>query len=297
MQGTGLPLATPFNGKGEIDAEKLTALVERVIEQGVDFIVPCGSNSEAELMTVEERTQVIEQVVDASTVPVMAGAGHPGYRETVNQIAAAAKAGADSVLVVTPFYYSHPQPALTEYYQAVADTAEIPVYLYSVPAYTGVELTPESVTELATHENIVGIKDSSGDLQNLKRIIERTPEDFDVLVGSGGIYAEALTVGADGGILALANVLPDGTAAIRQAIEEGELDHGCRLNRTAANLNHAITAEHGIPGLKAAMQVRDLPAGTVRRPFQPVDTPVRQQLKTEVQQTVARISNLETSTD
>ena len=210
MEGTGVPLVTPFDGKGDIDESKLAELVEWIEERGVDFIVPCGSNSESELMTVEERSRVIEIVVEAASVPILAGTGHPGLRETTIQTEMAASAGVDAVLVVTPFYFSHTQEVIADYYRNLADLASVPIYLYSVPKFTHISLEPETVQRLSDVENIEGMKDSSGDLELFGREINSTKEkDFHMLVGAGGIYAQALEMGASGGVLGLANVAPE----------------------------------------------------------------------------------------
>jgi dihydrodipicolinate synthase/N-acetylneuraminate lyase len=212
MDGIGPPLVTPFDRDGGLDEASLRELVGWVEDRGVDFLVPCGSNSEAELMSSDERARVVEVVVEEASVPVLAGTGHPGLRETLDQTERAAEAGADAALVVTPFYYGHDEADLEAYYESVADGAELPVYLYSVPAYTGVALDPATVGRLADHRNVAGMKDSSGDLERFVRERRATdgsagtppddaeagsaaggdPEaatDFDLFVGSGGILA------------------------------------------------------------------------------------------------------------
>ena len=278
MDGIGPPLVTPFDDDGDVSVERLRELVAWVESRGVDFIVPCGSNSEAELLTADERARVIETVVDAASVPVLAGTGHAGLRETVDATARAAAAGADAALVVTPFYYDHDQAALADYYRAVADAAEIPVYLYSVPKYTGVRLTPETVAELASHPNIAGMKDSSGDLGAFVRTCRRTADaDFDPMVGSGSVFAQALDAGATGGVLALANVAPEQATDVFDT----HADDPAAARATAADLaelNHAVTAGHGVAGLKYAMRRRGAPAGQVRSPHQPVDDEARARL-------------------
>lgn len=286
MRGTGIPLVTPFDTDGDLQEDQLRSVVGWVVENGVDFVVPCGSNSEAELMTLEERGRVIEVVTDASSVPVVAGVGHPGFRETVRQLDAAVEAGVDAALVVTPFYFTHDQETLANYYRDLADESEVPLYLYSVPAYTGVALTPETVGALSTHENVHGIKDSSGDLQNLQRLIRHSDPDFDVLVGSGGVYAQALEVGATGGVLALANVAPDATSEIRRLCDDGDYGAARERNRQLVELNHAVTAKHGVPGLKAAMRARGVSAGVARRPFSSVSAGVADALARLVEESL-----------
>lgn len=274
MQGLGVPLATPFDDDGDVDHDALAALTDWVTDRGVDFLVPCGSNSEAELLTADERTAVVETVVDAAPddANVLAGTGAPGLRETLELTEDAADAGADGALVVTPFYFDHDDEDVAAYYRAVADAAPIPVSLYSVPKYTGYALPPEVVGDLADHPNVAGMKDSGGDLGAFQRTRARTADaDFDLLVGSGGVFAPALDAGADGGVLALANVAPEVASEILDAHRSGDDERARDLNRAAVDLNHAVTAGHGVAGLKAAMRSRDAPAGTVRSPHRPVD--------------------------
>jgi len=276
MNGTGLPLVTPFDADGELAEDSLRELVTWVTDRGVDFVAPCGSNSEAELMSVEERARVVELVVEEapSDVPVLAGTGHPGLRETLRQTRLAAEAGADAALVVTPFYYTHDEPALVEHYLSLADESEIPIYLYSVPAYTGVSLPVSAVERLASHDNVHGMKDSSGDLETLQRERAVTDPSFDLLVGSGSVYAHGLDAGADGGILALANVAPERASEVYDRHEAGEEARARRTNADLVALNRAVTARFGVPGLKAAMRSRGAPAGLPRRPHRPVDEAV-----------------------
>ena len=278
MDGIGPPLVTPFDDDGDVCIERLRELVAWVESRGVDFLVPCGSNSEAELLTADERARVIETVVDAASVPVLAGTGHPGLRETLDATARAAAAGADAALVVTPFYYEHDQTALADYYRNVADAAEIPVYLYSVPKYTGVRLAPETVAELATHPNV-----ASAVRRQVRTNAPRSPLEsfipaaFDPMVGSGSVLAQALDAGATGGVLALANIAPQHATNVFDT----HADDPAAARAAAADLvelNHAVTAGHGVAGLKYAMRQRGAPAGQVRSPHQPADDEARDRL-------------------
>ncbi|NIB99774.1 dihydrodipicolinate synthase family protein [Halobacterium sp. R2-5] len=272
MDGLGVPLATPFDEDGAVDHDALADLAAWVTDEGVDFIVPCGSNSEAELLTAGERAAVVETVVDAVDVPVLAGTGSPGIRETLEATERAADAGADAALVVTPFYFDHDDADLEAYYREVADESPLPVYLYSVPAYTDVKLSPETAGSLADHPNVAGMKDSSGDLTAFQRTRARTADaDFELFVGSGGVFAPALDAGADGGILAVSNVVPERASEIAELHAAGKGEAARDVNRRVLDLNHAVTAEYGVPGLKAAMRSRGQPAGTVRSPHRPAD--------------------------
>lgn len=281
MHGTGVPLVTPFSSDGAIDEEAFVAHVEWVLEQGADLLVPCGSTGEAELMTVAERALVTDHAVNAAPddVPVLAGTGHPGFEETMEQTRRAADAGADAALVVTPHYYPHGQPTLETYYRDLADVAPIPIYLYNMPGFTGVNLDPATVEALADHGNVHGMKDSSGDLERFQRYRSATRNsDFTLFVGAGSIYAPALDAGADGGILAVANVVPERASEIYR-LHRGSKDAAAReVNQRIVALNYAVTKEHGMPGLKAAMRGRERDGGHARRPFQPVETETEQTL-------------------
>ncbi|WP_435333982.1 dihydrodipicolinate synthase family protein [Haloarchaeobius sp. TZWWS8] len=279
MRGTGLPLVTPFDEHEDVDETALRELVSWVETAGVDFVVPCGSNSEAALLSADERRRVVDVVADETDLPVLAGTGHPGLRATLDATEDAATAGADAALVVTPFYHQHDQDTLETYYRDVADRSPVPVYLYSVPKYTDTRLEPETVSALASHENVGGIKDSSGDLETLQRIVSATEkEEFSVLVGSGSVYAAGLDHGADGGVLALANVVPRLASEIFDYHADGNHYAARDLNRDLVELNRAITARFGVPGLKAAMRHRGKPAGQSRRPLQPVSDQEREEI-------------------
>jgi len=277
VSGVGPPLVTPFDRDGDVDHDRLRELVTWVEARGVDFLVPCGSTGEAELLTAAERAAVVETVVDAASVPVVAGTGHPGLRETLESTRAAAAAGADAALVVTPFYYDHDQAALAAYYRELAGESPLPVYLYSVPTYTGVELHPETVGTLATESGIVGLKDSSGSLGALARHERRTGEGFTLLAGSADLLASGLAHGADGGILAVANLRPELAAAV---VESQQADPRRARELTALlGESHAAVFEHGVAGLKWAMREREAPAGFPRTPHRPLDSGARESLR------------------
>lgn len=284
MHGTAVPLVTPFEDDGSVDHAALRELTTWLLDSGLDFLVPAGSTSEAPLLTMAERTAVVETVVEASgDAPVLAGTGHPGFEATMEQTEQAAAVGADGALVVTPFYYTPDQDALATYYRDVAAASPIPVYLYSVPKYTGVRVEPETAIDLAAHDNVLGMKDSSGDMESVQRIATGTADlDFDLLGGSGSIFAPALDAGASGGILALANVVPERVSEIYRLHEAGDDGEARALNRQLVDLNRALTGVYGVPGIKYAMRHRGREVGAARRPFQPVDDAAARELATLV---------------
>ena len=277
MEGIGPPLVTPFDEEGEVDHDRLREVVAWVEGRGVDFLVPCGSTSEGELLTDEERANVIGTVADEASVPVLAGTGHPGLRATLEATAAAAEAGADGALVVTPHYYNHDQETLAAYYRDLADESPLPVYLYSVPVFADARIEPETAGALVEHPNVAGMKDSSGDLSAFVRTVDRVGDDFSVLVGTGSLLAQALDAGASGGIAALANLYPERLARVIDIYPDDPAlarEH----NRRLVEVDTAITSEFGIPGLKWAMRERGAPAGYPRSPHTEPDRRAKDRL-------------------
>jgi dihydrodipicolinate synthase/N-acetylneuraminate lyase len=288
MHGTGVPLVTPFDERGAIDEPALREVVGWLEERDVDFLVPCGSTGEAPMMSPDERARVVEVVADAASVPVLAGTGYPGRAATEAATGRAAEAGADAALVVTPFYYGHDAAAIERYYEAVADASPVPVYLYSVPKFTGVALSPATVESLATHPNVTGMKDSSGDIGAFQRLRRRTPDDFELLVGSGGVYAPALDAGGDGGVLGLANLVPEAAGEVYRRHGDDPAE-ARELGAALVELNARAVGDHGVPGVKAAMRERGAPAGRPRAPFVDVDDDVREALTDLVEDALALV--------
>ncbi|WP_137289017.1 dihydrodipicolinate synthase family protein [Natronorubrum halophilum] len=287
MHGTGVPLATPFDGAGAVDHGRLATIIDWLEGSGVDFLVPCGSTGEAPLLTPDERIRVVETVAETTDLPVLAGTGHEGYEPTLDTTERAAEAGADAALVITPSYYGSDDDALESYYRDLADESPIPVCLYSVPKFTGRALSPETAASLATHENVAGIKDSSGSLESLQRLVARTEsEAFSVLVGSGSVYAAGLATGADGGVLAVANAVPARASEIYRQHEGGRADVAREQNAALVELNRAVTAEYGVPGIKAALELRGQPAGAPRRPLRSLDDNDRSTLESILEDTL-----------
>lgn len=281
LHGVAPPLVTPFTEDGALDEGSLRELVGW-LGDSVDFVVPCGSTSEAELMTAEERARVVEVVTAEADVPVVAGTGSPGFEETRRATERAADAGVDAALVVTPFYYPHGDEALEAYYRDVADASPLPVYLYNVPAFTGVELAPEVAARLADHPNIAGMKDSSGDIAAFDRTLRLTRDaDFDLLTGDAGIFAHSLESGGAGGILAIANLAPETAREVVRRNRAGTDDSARELGTDLAAINRTAL-NGGIPSLKAAMRARGAPAGHPRRPHRPVDEAVDERLREAV---------------
>lgn len=280
FQGIFPPLVTPFKENGDLD---LTILKENMVEYNKTRLagyVVLGSNGEYVYLTKEERRKVIDVVLEGldKEKRVLAGTGCESLKETVDLSREAEKLGVDGLLVVTPNYYrgGMTEEALRMYYEELAESVQIPVLLYNVPKFTDVNLSPSLVARLAKHPNIVGIKDSSGNIAQLGEIVALTEdEDFSVLVGTASLLFSALGLGAMGGVLALANIAPTEMVEIMEYVEEGEYEKARRLQLTMIPVNRAITATFGIPGLKYAMDSLGYQGGYPRLPLQPLTSKER----------------------
>jgi 4-hydroxy-2-oxoglutarate aldolase len=285
LHGVLLPLTTPFVENGGIDTAAVRSNIQKWSETGVAGCVVLGSTGERVHLDEREYLELIETAraeVASGPEPLafIVGAGQQSTRGTINEIKIAADAGADAVLVITPHYYrsSITQDVLIEHYTAVADASPARVILYSMPALTGIKIEPETAARLSEHQNIIGIKDSSSDVEGIKRTVDlvrasrsgegsSARDDFAVLTGNGTVLCDALRAGADGAILAVGCVVPQLCVEIFRAVEAGENERPASLQEKLSPLAHAVTTKHGIGGLKAALDMVGYVGGTVRAPL------------------------------
>jgi 4-hydroxy-2-oxoglutarate aldolase len=283
LAGVFSPIPTPFDAKGDVYHRALTENLARWNEYDLAGYVVLGSNGEAVYLSQEEKVGVWETV--RAAVPadklMLAGTGCESKRETVVMTRLAAQAGADAALVVTPHYYSPMMTAeaLVEYYRAVADASAIPILIYNVPKFTNVNMSANAIARAAQHPNIIGVKDTSGNITQLAETVRLAGADLQVLAGSAGFVLAGLVVGAVGGILALANIAPRLSLDIYRLHREGKWDEAAALQRHVIPSNTAITAKYGIAGLKAALDMLGYYGGPVRSPLQELGEDERQALK------------------
>jgi 4-hydroxy-2-oxoglutarate aldolase len=241
-------------------------------------LVVLGSNGEAPQLDDGEADRVVEIVREGvpSTRPLIAGTGRESTQATIAATRRAAAAGVDAVLVRTPSFFK-PQmttDAFVRHYADVADASTVPVLLYNVSIYTGVNLLPDAVERLASHPNIVGIKESGSDVGQIAEYVSRTPDDFTVLAGSAATLVHALCAGADGAILALASLVPDECARMMTLVKEQRLDEANALQRRLMPLARSVGGTYGVPGLKAALELMGYAGGAPRPPLRPVTSDV-----------------------
>ena len=275
LRGVLAPVVTPFGTDGEVD---LTAFAENLsahLAAGVSGIVITGSTGEAALLDDRERSALVDRARHAvpSGATLLVGTGSESTRATIARTAAAAERGADGVLVVAPHYYGAAvsDDALRRHYEQVADASPIPVLLYTIPKYMHFAIAPEVVASLAKHENIVGMKDSSGDASLFVRYLESQDESFRVLTGNGPFFAEALRRGAEGGILAASLFAPELTLAVLHAHERGDAKARTAAQEALTPLAGPIVGGMGVAGVKAALDRVGLRGGPTRPPLPALD--------------------------
>ena len=276
MQFTGIypPLATPFVNQ-ELAVAHLAENVRKLAPTGLTGFVALGSNGELPALTEAEKLQVVETVVANAPVDaqVIVGVGYESTRQALSFIAQAAERGAQAALVLPPSYYKSAltPDVLRDFYTALADDAALPLLIYNMPAYTGINLGPEVVVPLAQHPRIRGLKDSSGNIVQITEVIRQTQDtDFAVLAGSASFLFTALCVGAAGGVAALANLAPRECVQLYDLFQRGTIDEARRLQFRLMAPNAAVTNRFGVAGLKAAMTLCGYAGGEPRHPLVPL---------------------------
>ncbi len=276
------PIATIFDATGNVDTGAISANVTRLMATPLAGVLALGSNGEAGLLDDEEGDQVAEAAraaVPADRV-LLVGVGR---ESTVASTAAARRAadlGADAVLVRPPSYYrSHVSAdALVAHFRQIADVSPVPVVLYNLPGPTGVTLTPAMVASLSAHQNILGLKETSPDLERLGIAAGLRGGAFPVMSGWAPVLYPAMMAGAAGGILAVANVLPESCVALYQHVKAGRHKDALALQRSITKVAMLVSSVHGISGLKAALEMTGFSGGPVRAPLQPAGDRVRAEI-------------------
>jgi len=287
LDGIYPPLPTPFDEKGQVAVEALKSNLAFLNRFDLRGFVVLGTNGEYVMLSEKEKLRVLETARAAIPADklMIAGTGCQSTAGTIDLTRRAAEIGADAALIITPSYYrSQMTPAtLVQHYRAVADNSPIPILVYNMPASTNVDLEAEPIVTLARHPNIIGVKDSSGNvvkIGDIYRQVQKEGLDFQILAGSAGFLLPALSVGAVGGVLALANIAPSQCIAIHRFFLEGKLQEARELQTRMIPVNAAVTARWSVPGLKAAMDILGMYGGPVRQPLLPLPDETRKLLET-----------------
>jgi 4-hydroxy-2-oxoglutarate aldolase len=282
LSGIFPALTTPFEN-GAVSFTKLRANIEQYNHFDLAGYLVLGSTGESIMMSEHDGLEAIQTVRSSASKGriVIAGTGAASTAGTVEFTNKAAAAGAQYALVVTPHYYKAQMTAqvLEMYYRSVADQTKIPVIMYNVPKFTGLDLPLQTVFALADHPNIAGLKDSSGNIPVVSEILKGCPPSFSLLQGHGSALLSALMLGAKGGILALSNIAPAETAEIFKLTKQGEHGKAKDIQARVLTVNQRIVGGYGIPGIKCAMDLLGYSGGDLCPPLQPVTGQVRDSIR------------------
>jgi len=282
LSGVMPPITTPFQD-GKLASDKLKSNFRKWNKTGLSGYLVLGSNGEAVYLNEKEKIRAVE--ISRESIPtskiMLVGTGMESTEETIRFTNQVAKMGADGALVVTPSYFkgSMKPQILSDHFMAVAESSRIGILIYNVPQYTGINLEPEWVAKLSEHPNIIGVKDSSGNIGQLSEVIHLSRKGFAVFVGSAGVFFPALCVGAAGGILAVANLAPQECVRIQRHFNKGEMRSARALQIQLTPLAKAVTATYGIGGLKLAMDLAGYFGGDPRAPLKRPDRKIEEELK------------------
>jgi 4-hydroxy-tetrahydrodipicolinate synthase len=268
FKGSIVAIVTPFNN-GRVDFEKLRELVEFQIEGGTDAIVPCGTTGESSTLDYDEHMDVIKTVIAQvkGRVPVIAGTGSNATQEAIELSQKAKEAGADGVLLVTPYYNKPTQEGLVRHYAAIANAVAIPQILYNVPGRTGVNMLPETVARIAQHKNVVAIKEATGSLQQASEIIALCGDKIDVFSGDDFITFPMMACGAKGIISVLANIMPKAVGDLTDAFFAGDLEKARQLHLHTLKIGNAMFIESNPIPVKTALGLMGKCSDEVRLPL------------------------------
>jgi 4-hydroxy-2-oxoglutarate aldolase len=287
LSGIFPALTTPFAGDGTVSLDDLKQNIQQYNRTGLAGYVAIGSTGESVLLSKSEAESVLITVKEAAAQgkKLIAGTGVESTAETIERTKRAAELGYEVALVKTPYYYkpAYKPENYIAHYRRVADASPIPVMLYSVPQFTGVALEPPEVAKLAEHANIIGIKESSGNVQRVAEIIASVPSEFQVLVGSAATVYPSITVGACGAILALGSALPEKCVALYELIRQGQHQKARELHEVILRASKLIVSECGIAGVKYVMDQRGYRGGVPRLPLLPLKDEQKKRLNAVVE--------------
>jgi 4-hydroxy-tetrahydrodipicolinate synthase len=267
--GTGTALVTPFRRDGSLDEATLQALVKRQIDAGIDFLVPCGTTGESPTLTNEEHLRIVEITVKLAKgrVPVLAGAGGYNTLEVIALARELAELGADGILSVTPYYNKPTQEGLFQHYRAIAEAVPLPIILYSVQGRTGVNIEPGTVKRLAEIENIVGIKEASGNVSQMAAILNAVPDEFIVLSGDDAVTLPVISLGGRGVISVVSNEIPVEMSQLTRLALQGDFPGARAIHRRYHSLMEINFVESNPIPVKAAMAEMGLLEAAWRLPL------------------------------
>jgi 4-hydroxy-tetrahydrodipicolinate synthase len=291
--GVGTALVTPFTTTGILDEDGVRRLAKRQIDEGVHFLVPCGTTGESPTLSEEEKTLIVQICVEQARgrVPVLAGAGGYDTREVIHAARQMERAGADGLLSVTP-YYNKPTPdGLVQHYKAIADSTSLPIILYNVPGRTGCNIDAHTLSRLAAIPNVIGVKEASGNMQQACEYVRAVPDDFIVLSGEDAITLPIMSIGGRGVICVVSNEVPREMSQMLEAAERGEYATARGIHQRLLPLMLVNFCESNPIPVKAAMAAMGLLEEAYRLPM----VPPRQESRARVHKVLSDLGMLAAS--
>ncbi|HKQ76587.1 MAG TPA: 4-hydroxy-tetrahydrodipicolinate synthase [Blastocatellia bacterium] len=281
LKGCGTAIITPFKQDESIDESAFRRLVEFQIENGVDFIVACGTTGESVTMSDDEQARVVEMTIDASEgrVPVVAGAGGYNTREVIEKIHRYERLGADAILSVTPYYNKPTQEGLYQHYRAIAESTELPIILYSVQGRTACNIEPPTVARLAEIKNIIGVKEASGNITQIAEVASLIDGSFKLFAGDDTVVLPVAALGGIGVVSVASNLLPRQVSDLCHACIEGRYDEARKLNRQLTPIFKALFIESNPIPVKAALAMTGMIEEVYRLPLTPMNPSNRKKLE------------------
>jgi len=273
FKGSLVAMITPFTKNDEVDEKGIEELVEFHIKNGTNGIVPCGTTGESPTLSHEEHKKVIELTIKAvaGRVPVLAGTGSNCTQETLDLTSHAKEAGADGALIITPYYNKPTQKGLYLHFKKIAEEVDIPIVIYNVPSRTGVNMLPETLAELAKLKNIIGVKEASGNLDQMTQIIELCGEKITLLSGDDKLLLPVLSIGGKGVISVVANLIPFEVSKMIKEFENGNYQEAKEIFLSKVYpLSNAMFYETNPIPVKTSAQLMGLPSGGLRLPMSPM---------------------------
>ena len=272
LKGMGVALITPFKEDGSVDYDALLRLVDYQLENGTDFLCVLGTTAETPTLTKEEKEKVKRTIIDRvdGRLPILLGVGSNSTQAVVDSVKNEDMTGVDALLVVVPYYNKPSQEGIYQHYKAVAEATELPIVLYNVPGRTGVNMTAETTLRLANDfENIVAIKEASGNIAQMDEIIKNKPEGFDVISGDDGITFPLITLGAVGVISVLGNAFPREFSRMTQLALEGDYANALLIHHKFAEMCNLLFVDGNPAGVKAMLGIMGMIENKLRLPLVP----------------------------
>jgi 4-hydroxy-tetrahydrodipicolinate synthase len=285
LKGLGVAMVTPFTKNGEVDVKGLKNLTEHIIQGGADYLVVLGTTGESVTLTKEEKKIVIDTILSTNNgrKPVVLGIGGNNTREVANQLSRTDIHGVDAILSVTPYYNKPNQNGLYEHYKALSESSKLPIILYNVPGRTSVNMLPETVSKIAFEcRNIIGIKEASGNVEQVMSVIQQTPKEFLVISGDDALTLPLIAAGADGVISVVGNAFPKEFSAMVNAALNAQMEEARALHYRLLDIIHLLFKEGNPTGVKEVLAQLDVCENYLRLPLVEASDALSDQLRREM---------------